>query len=286
MFRKLVASFALAALSLAPMFGCAPDNSIDSSEEVDERDSALSVGFEEIAVTKSNAPPGVTVIKKKADYVAFFGVQPPPGLSFNSSWVLHYSMGVENTGGYSTSVDNVERIGKGSTAHLLLTTQDVSPGSNCPVTQSLTNPQVTIKIPKQKSGVTVNHIANTQVTDCSADDEYCFKVKCANGYVCDEAADACVPRPCDQDDPNTCPSGFACENHLACFAAPCPSDFRCWPVTAPPPPPANICDEIGWIGTCDAAVLSYCTSDDVVHTYDCSPGSCGWVPSYGFYDCQ
>ncbi len=288
MFRKLFALLSLGALSMSPMLGCAPDSTVDEVERADDDDSALSVPFEELDVTKSPSSDGLTVIKKKSEFIAFFGQQPPPGLSFNQSWVLHYSAGVKPTGGYGTSIVSVERDGKGNSAHLVVKTEEVSPGDGCIVTQALTNPQTTVKIPKQKSGVVVDLKTNQVVEECGPDpDAFCPKVKCANGYECDENVDACVGRHCDPNagptDGMSCPTGFACENQIQCIKAPCPEDFRCEPVAAPPPQPD--CATIGWVGTCDGAVLSYCI-DDVLHTVDCSPGSCGFVPQYAYYDCQ
>lgn len=283
MIRKLVAILSLGALAVLPVLGCAPDSGLDEVERADDVDSGLSVPFEELDVVKSPSSNGLTVLKKKSEYVAFFGQEPPPGLSFNQSWVLHYSMGVRNTGGYDTSILSVERVGKGNTAHVVVTTQEVSPGEGCIVTQALTNPQITVKIPKQKSGVTVDLVTNEITTECGGPDPnaFCPKVKCANGYVCDEDVDACVGRPCDPNDAASCPSGMQCDNQIQCIKAPCPEDFRCEPA----PKPLPDCATIGWVGTCDGAVLSYCI-DDVLHTVDCSPGSCEFVPEYAFYDCR
>lgn len=302
----MLRSIALASLfSLGSLlaFGCAPDSGLDdASEEAQEGEDALSLNVQVLNVTKSNADPGLTIIKKKADYVAFFGQQPPAGLSFNSSWVLHYSMGVQNTGGYAAGIPAVEREGTGSNKRLVVHTTDTSPGPNCIVTMALTNPQVTVKIPKQSNSLGLDQTNESIVTDCGTvqnwcasalcgpglvcdeftdscvEEPFCPKVKCANGYECSEELDQCIGRICDPNLANDCPQNFVCENQIACITTPCPTEFRCEPA------PEVTCDQIGWEGICQGATLKYCNGDDMV-TQSCSPGQCEWVEQYGYYDC-
>ncbi|MFO0549531.1 MAG: protease complex subunit PrcB family protein [Polyangiaceae bacterium] len=290
-------------LVLSPVFAaCVPDTSVSDGEVAEDDADALSLAFSTLPVTKSNAPQGITVITKKSAYVAFFGLQPPAGLDFNKSWVVHYSMGVMNTGGYGIAISDVERKGSGSSAKLVVHLAETVPGPNCPVTQSLTNPQVTVKIPKQKAGIVVEPLFASTVTDCGtvqnwcatalcgpdtrcdeftdacATDLFCPRAKCANGYVCDEALDACVGRPCDQADSNSCPSGFVCDNQIACITQPCPVDYRCEPA------PTVTCADIGWVGVCQGPDLKYCDGD-VMHSESCAPGQCGWDDANAYYDC-
>src|SRR5262245_7328578 len=85
------------------LLACAPEapDGTDNEEESARSDAdALSLPFEKLDVKKSAAPAGLTVLKSKAQYKAFFGVNPPSSVNFNQSWVVHYSMGIQNTGGY------------------------------------------------------------------------------------------------------------------------------------------------------------------------------------------
>lgn len=300
MLRSLLLSTLLAASCL---LGCAPDSGLDDRDEAaEDSEAALSLPLTVLDVRKSPAPNGLTVITKKAEFVEFFGSQPPAGLNFNKSWVLHYSMGIANTGGYAAGISQVERIGSGQGARLAVHTTDTSPGPNCIVTMALTNPQVAVVIPKQKKSIQVEQTNEALVTDCGTvqnwcaaalcgpgqvcdefqdacvEEPFCPKVKCANGYVCDEDVDACVGRPCDPDDSNSCPAGFSCDNQIACITTPCPTDYRCEPA------PAVSCDEIGWVGICQGPELKYCNGDELV-VQNCAPGQCDFVEAYEYYDC-
>ncbi len=289
-------------LSLLGTVSCAPGSPTGESERSEGDVEALTLDVTVLPITKPSSPSGITVITKKADFVAFFGQQPPAGLNFNQSWVVHYSMGIQNTGGWHADVASIDRVGSGASAKLVVHAQETSPGPNCPVTQSLTNPQVTVKIPKQKKGIPVETIYSSIVTDCGTvqnwcasalcgpdercdefqdacvDDRFCIRAKCANGYVCDEDANACVGRPCDPDDSNSCPSGFQCSNHIQCITTPCPADFRCEPA------PEVTCDDIGWVGVCQGPTLKYCDGDAMT-VVDCAPGQCDYVDSAAYYDC-
>jgi hypothetical protein len=290
----------LAPLAAFP-FACAPATDLGDLEDADERAFELSLAFEELDVRKSAAQAGLTVITKTADYVAFFGEAPPAGVDFKKHWVLHYSMGVQSTGGYDANILEIEREGSGAGSSLVITTQDVSPGPMCLVTQALTNPQVTVKIKKQKKTIEIQQITESTVTDCSQPNwcaaalcapgttcdelvdacvggDFCPVAKCANGYVCDEDQDACVGRPCDPNDALSCPSGMACENHIVCITWPCPADFRCAPASDDP------CQGIDWAGTCEGSTLKYCDAGQLV-TIDCSPYDCGWNAGQSYFDC-
>lgn len=297
----LVASL-VALGSLLGVAACAPGSVDNESESSADDSDALSLPLEVLPVSKSEAPPGLTILRKKSEYVAFFGQQPPAGLSFNQSWVLHYSLGIQSTGGFAASIPSVDRIGSGANAQLEIHSQDRAPGPNCMVTQALTNPQVTVKIPKQAKAIPITH-ANTYVqTDCGTvqgwcatalcgpgqvcdefsdacvEEPFCPKVKCANGYTCDEDVDACVGRECDPADASSCPSGMVCDNQIACITTPCPTEFRCEPA------PEVTCQQIGWVGTCQGTTLKYCDGDDMT-VVDCAPSQCDFVDADGYYDC-
>ena len=274
-YRTLAAKLSLLFVAAAPFVvalpACAPDSGVESDEATSDS-AALSLSFEVLPITKSAAPAGITVIKNKAQYVAFFGVQPTSDISFQHSWVINYSMGVENTGGYNAEISAVDRTGSGSHRKLTVSTISTSPGASCPVTQSLTNPQVTVKINKQTNPIAIVQNDDAVVTDCNA---FCPHVKCANGFECDEAQDACVPRSCDETNPD-CPAGFSCENHIACITAPCPTDYRCYET--------DPCHGITFEGTCTGNTLQYCDNATLV-SLSCGSETCGYDSSNSWYDC-
>lgn len=302
MLRTLSIASLLSLACLAGSVGCAPGSSVGEQEDAAEDESELSVSFQKLNVRKSNSPEGLTVITRKADYVAFFGEQPPAGVNFNQSWVIHYSLGVKNTGGFGADILSVDRNGPAAARTLDILVQDTSPGPNCIVTQALTNPQVTIKIPKQKTSIDVNHTFASVTTDCGTEqnwcaaalcgpdsrcdeftdscvqDLFCPRVRCANGYECSEELDQCIGRICDPEDSNSCPSGFSCENQIACITQPCPTEFRCEPARE------VTCEEIGWTGICQGPTLKYCDGDEMT-TVECAPGQCEFVDAEGYYDC-
>jgi len=301
---RIVSVAALTAVS-SLLLACAPDSGLEIGENAEDATESLKLNMVELDVKKSAAPEGLTIITKKADYVAFFGTQPPSNVNFQSHWVLHYSMGVENTGGYDANMLSVERIGSGANARLAIGIEEVSPGPGCMVTQALTNPQVTVRIPKQNKSIGIDQSVTSTVTDCSepnwcaaalcgpgttcdelsdacVEEPFCPKVKCANGYECDESVDACVGRTCDPEagpeDGMSCPSGFNCENHIVCITFPCPADYRCEPA------PADPCQGIDWVGTCEGTTLKYCDNNQLV-VVECSPAECGYNTSAQYFDC-
>jgi hypothetical protein len=298
-------SAAILAVASSQIAACAPDTGLGEGEEAEDIASDISLTVVELPVTKSAAPEGLTVITKKADYVAFFGTQPPSNVNFQAHWVLHYSMGIENTGGYDANITAVERIGSGAGARLAIYLEEVSPGPGCFVTQALTNPQVTVRIPKQKKTIAIDQSLTETSTDCSepnwcasalcgpgttcdelsdscVEEAFCPKVKCANGYECDESVDACVGRLCDPEaapeDGMSCPSGFVCENQIVCITYPCPAQYRCEPA------PEDPCQGIDWVGTCDGTTLKYCDNNQLVEV-ECSPYECGYNSSAEYFDC-
>ena len=301
MIRRLLASLATS-LSLA-VAACAPGGDLDSFEEAGDTESELALAMTVVPVSKSEAPPGLTILRKKSEFVSFFGQQPPADLDFNKSWVVHYSMGIQNSGGFAAGITAIEREGSGASARLLVRSTDTSPGPNCFVTMALTNPQITVKIPKQKKSIPVDHANESIVTDCGTvqnfcwtvkcaagfvcdefqdacvEEPFCPKVKCANGYTCDETVDACVGRLCEPSDAASCPSGMVCQNQIACITAPCPEEFRC--------EPGPTCADIGYEGTCVDNTLMYCSSNeaDDLQSIPCGSSTCGWDSTNGFYDC-
>lgn len=247
--RKLACALLVAAPFAVALSGCSVETA-----STDESDLTSTVTFKKLAVTKSNADPGLTILKSKAQYLAFFGKPAPASIDFNKSWVLHYSTGMQSTGGFKAEIVGVKRTGSGANRRLEIATRSTSPGPTCAVTEALTNPQMTVKINKQLSPIGIDQTNEEVVTDCSEPDfcasalcapgtvcdeatdscvapPYCITVKCANGYECDNTARACVPRSCDPTNPLDCPANFECRNQIQCKMAPCPVDYRCISLT-------------------------------------------------------
>ncbi len=298
MFRTAIATFFSLALAAT---ACAPSSDVESGEGTEEVGAELSVPFVELDVKKSPASTGLTVITKKSEYVEFFGAQPPANVNFQAHWVLHYSSGVQPSGGYGANIVSVDRIGSGAGARLVVGLEDVSPGPACFVTMALTNPQMTVRIPKQKKTIQIEQSTTETITDCSepnwcssalcgpgtqcdeaidacVDNDFCPLVKCMNGTTCDEAANACVGWLCDPNDASSCPTGMVCENQIACITFPCPAEYRCEQA------PVDPCQGIDWVGTCEGTTLKYCQSNELV-VVECAPADCGFSSSAGYYDC-
>lgn len=79
----------------------------------------------------------------RSGYRSYFGHNPPPGVNFAIEWVVFYSAGVRNTGGYRASIDNISTSTSGLT--LRVTTVLRSPGPGSRVTMALTKPYVLVK---------------------------------------------------------------------------------------------------------------------------------------------
>lgn len=274
MFARTLAAL-VAAASMVFAVGCAPAGETDAQEsDVVSNDEALDVAFQTLDVRKNAADAGLTVIKSKAEYVAFFGTQPPSSVKFTSHWVLHYSLGVQGTGGYATEVTGIERTGTGKNKKLVVTTHDTYPGPGCMVTQALTNPQVTVRINKH-NGTPVEQVSNVETTDCSRPN-FCHTVRCAQGYSCDETVDACVPASCNPENENDCGPNMVCMNQIRCITTPCPEQYKC----------VDPCGGITYDGTCngDSSSVLWCDEGEILE-YTCEAGtSCG-VDSNGWYDC-
>ena len=280
--------------------GCAPDSGLDTTESFSRESAALAVPFEVLPFTKSAAPAGVTIIKNKAQFKSFFGVSAPADISFVQSWVVHYSLGIQSTGGYQAEIAAIERFGSGASKKLTVHTRATSPGPACFVTMALSNPQVTVKIKRQAAQIPVEEVNELVVTDCSEpdwclavmcapntfcdetvdaciEDAFCPKVKCGPATECDEAARACVPRACDPNDAASCPDGFACNNVIQCITTPCPADYRC--VDKGP------CGDVTYEGLCtEDNVLQYCEGNEL-HVVPCDWQTCDFDPAHQYYDC-
>ncbi len=270
--RSLAAMLVAAATSLS--VGCAPPSAELGSEEANavESDEALSVAFVSLDVRKDGAEAGLTVLKSKQAYVDFFGQAPPAEVKFSQHWVLHYSLGVMPSGGYATEVTSIDKRGSGSNRKLAVATADTSPGASCAVTMALTNPQATVRINKH-NGASVEHAAEQVVSDCSAPN-WCWTVRCANGYECDETVDACVPRACNPDVADDCGPNMVCMNQIRCITQPCPEKFTC----------VDPCGGLTYDGSCDGSVVRWCEEGEILEL-TCEEGTSCSIDEAGFADC-
>ncbi len=75
---------------------------------------------------------------------------PAPTVDFNSHSVILVALGQRRTGGYSVSIDHVNRSGDGA----VVTYTATSPGQGCMTTQMITSPVLIISVPRVASAVT------------------------------------------------------------------------------------------------------------------------------------
>jgi PrcB C-terminal len=193
--------FALAAAA-ASLAACADiDEGIESDEsdvavasaDLDAKTDQPSIPF---TVVTDNAigfaPATRTLIKTAAAYRSFFGHSAPSSVNFSTDWVVFYSAGQKNTGGYAASISNITTSLSG--VSLKVTTSLSSPGSNCPVTQSLTNPKVLVKFKKQRTTGLLFY-RNDTTRDCSPAPS-CNTVRCTATTHCEVRVVECLVAPC------------------------------------------------------------------------------------------
>lgn len=125
------------------------------------------------------------LFKTSHSYHAYFGHDAPVDVDFTKEWVVFYSAGVENTGGYDASIDSLRQRGR----VLIVTTALESPGPNCIVTEALTKPYVLAKFDRPTTRTTRYH-TNDTVRDCKTCVQNVF---CIKGSVWSPTACRCVP---------------------------------------------------------------------------------------------
>jgi hypothetical protein len=254
-------------LGAIALIGCAAE--LGPSEDVSESEAALRGSPQTIAFEQLTDPEGVgtaaeeetrVLIETAEEYEALFGHAPPADVDFaGGEVVVFYSAGTQPTGGYEASILSITQRGK----RLRITTQLVSPGEDCIVTQALTQPYAlaTFVMPAGIKRVRFAH--EDVVRDCSEEDP-CAAVRCAAGTVCEVQPDgsaACVP------------SGTFCGG-IAGFL--CPGAGSCID------DPADDCDpnmggaDCGGMCVCNA--MGLCVDGFV---WDESPEICGCVPVDG-----
>jgi hypothetical protein len=149
------------------------------------------------------------VITDARRYAALFGHAPPATVDFrNGDAVAFYGAGLKPTGGYEASIASIVRDGK----QLQITTQLVSPGTGCVVTQAVSKPFALVKFRRPVRIKWLRFTHRDAVRDCEQDP--CAGVRCPAGSFCEAVEDraACMP------------SGASCGG-IAGFL--CPGSGRC-----------------------------------------------------------
>jgi hypothetical protein len=255
-----------AMLGAVALLGCAAD--VGPAADVSEQEAALRGGGRTLAFEVFEDPEGVgtagerptsRLIRSARGYRRLFGHAPPAGIDFAAGQaVIFYSAGIKNTGGYEASILEVSLRNR----RLVVTTQLVSPGEGCIVTQALSKPHVlaTVTLPRRVRNARFAH--EDVVRDCTEDP--CAAVRCAAGTICEVQPDgtaACVP------------NGTFCGG-IAGF--PCAGSAECVD------DPTDECDPN--MGGADCGGLCVCTVIGVCEdgfVWDESPDVCGCVPEDG-----
>ena len=79
-------------------------------------------------------------------------------IDFSKNSVIAVTAGSKSTGGYSIEVVKIVDLGQ----NIVVTVKDISPGTNCFVTQALTNPKQVIKTEKLDKQVSFEEISETK----------------------------------------------------------------------------------------------------------------------------
>lgn len=207
-FSSLVA-IAFSGLALA---ACAVDPSTSSTGDLAEGDTS---GSSEEAVTTSitttvfddpqaqvPTAPVHRIFTSAQSYRSFFGHAAPSSVDFDTSMVVFYGAGLENSGGFVASIPSVLRSLSGKT--IKVTTSLQSPGKDCMVTFAITNPHVFVKFPKQHKALYVTYAAKDVVKSCETVKcnglgqpnaagvcECTAMAKCAGGFFFDSGPEVC-----------------------------------------------------------------------------------------------
>jgi hypothetical protein len=125
------------------------------------------------------------LIRSENAYRRLFG-HASPGIDFRRDVVVFYSAGTKNTGGYTASITAVEKRGQ----RLHVSTELVTPGPDCIVTQALTTPSVLARVHGAGNVRRARFSHSERVEYCEA------QTQCGGfaGLECPGAGD------CDRDD--------------------------------------------------------------------------------------
>lgn len=132
------------------------------------------------------------LFRNATEFDAFFGrgSARATGLDFRRQWVVFFSAGRQNTGGFSARIDRIEVSSTGKTYYPFATFR--SPGGGCMVTQALTKPHHLVSISKSRTvPSSLRWTIDRPFRHCS-----CDAIACDDGTVCleSEGEALCVPR--------------------------------------------------------------------------------------------
>lgn len=106
------------------------------------------------------------VFTSASAYSQYFGHAAPRMVDWAHDWVVFYSAGERNTGGYAATIAEVTTSQTGRT--LKVETALSSPGPNCLVTQAFTHPYALAKFKRPAPRPEFVHVAKTYATnDCA-----------------------------------------------------------------------------------------------------------------------
>jgi hypothetical protein len=199
--RTVLVAVAAFGVPAAVAAGCADDEVASADANATE-----GIKFEELDVRASSPQAGLKIFKSKSAYKKFFGEEPPAGVDFKKHWVVHVSMGMANTGGYSVDIGKIERTGGSKKTLVVHATYNI-PGPDCIVTQAITNPQMTVRINKQPSTPKQKLFTHSNVYPCS-------------GGACADLGGLCLSSPIDVTFGANCEEdyGFATDTSGECAA--------------------------------------------------------------------
>jgi hypothetical protein len=215
--RKLILLSSFASLT---MFGCTtlPDGELieagDTMAAADDAegkaDSASSISF--TAFDDDIGSTGTSETRKvfttATSYKSYFGHKAPSSVDFSNEWVVFYSAGTQNTGGYTAAVESLSKSKTGLT--LKVTTSLTSPGAGCFVNQLVTKPHTLAKFKKQPQVQYVQSYRDDQVKSCVTG-PFCGGIA---GIQC-PGRGKCVDNPNDSCDPAT--GGADCGGYCTCI---------------------------------------------------------------------
>src|SRR5262245_14380314 len=145
------------------------------------------------------------VIGSASSWRYYIGTEPPAGVDFNYYYVVVYSAGVKNTGGYAASFKTIKWSNYYS--RLYITTSLSSPGSDCIVTMALTKPSVVAKIRKPyPRPYYTSYYKSDSVRSCGTTEPCTTLAMCVAGYTWSNTTCSCVP------------TGSSCTSDSQCVA--------------------------------------------------------------------
>lgn len=240
------------------LIGCAANTNDTAS---DDEDGDVSVGEEalrapvvDVPFHEFEDPAGIghagqretrVVITRGATYKRLFGHAAPKDIDFDKDAVAFYSAGVKNTGGYDAAILSIVRSGH----KLGITTQLVSPGADCAVTEALTKPYVLVKLEKPRRIERVRYTRQDETRDCGQPSgRFCGGIA---AFPC-PGNGKCVDNPDDDCDPNN--GGADCGGVCTCIENQLCVQGKVWDNS----PDVCACVDAGGVGDDNPCVTTLC----------------------------